>query len=89
MAASRFIPSTKAGMNAVKGINNAAVHCVDRREKAMEDQNFQANDILGGFFNVMKNKGEAVDYNIVDIDVDIRSALWVDQYIPDFATEPH
>ena len=70
-----LMPSARKALKALKDIDKAAESCVAERLRSLEQGEKPRQDVLASLFKIHWEKGEKVDFGIVDIKLEVYIAL--------------
>jgi hypothetical protein len=63
MMSAIFLPTGLKSVKAIGGIRTAAIEATDRRKKSIEDGEPLRHDMLQHLFEIVREKGEKVDFS--------------------------
>lgn len=71
-----LVPQVFKALRSFRHIETAAEACVMERQRLLADgASAKKNDILGALFDIIREKGEKVDFGIEEVKVEIYTAL--------------
>lgn len=75
-----MFPKVFRALKSLKDIEQAADLCISERQSQLEnEESIETRDILSSLFDIVREKGDKVDFGMIEVKVEVYVALYADQ----------